>query len=57
MSMSDKEIKDFIDKLDAGLKLAEQRMLKEKSLRGESLIIYTEEHGIQHVSPQQFINN
>ena len=55
--MSDKEVKEFMDKLDAGLKLAEQRMLKEKSLRGESLIIYTEEHGIQHVSPQQFINN
>ena len=55
--MSDKEIKDFMDKLDAGLKVAEQRMLKEKALLGESLIIYTEEHGIQHVSPQQFLDN
>ena len=54
--MSDKEVKEFMDKLDAGLKLAEQRMLKEKSLRGEPLIIYTEENGIQHVSPQQFLN-
>ena len=54
--MSDKEVKEFMDKLDAGLKLAEQRMLKEKSLRGESLIIYTEGNGIQHVSPQQFLN-
>lgn len=55
--MSDKEIKEYMDKFDAGLKVAEQRMLKEKALRGESLIIYTEEYGIQHVSPQQFINN
>jgi hypothetical protein len=55
--MSDREIKEFMDKLDAGLKLAEQRMLKEKSLRGESLIIYTEENGIQHVAPQQFLNS
>ena len=54
--MSDSEVKEFMDKLDAGLKLAEQRMLKEKSLRGEPLIIYTEENGIQHVSPQQFLN-
>ena len=55
--MSDKEIKEYMDKFDAGLKVAEQRMLKEKALRGESLIIYTEEHGIQHVSPQQFLDN
>lgn len=55
--MSDKEVKEFMDKLDAGLKLAEQRMLQEKFLRGEPLIIYTEENGIQHVSPQQFLNS
>ena len=55
--MSDKEVKEFMDKLDAGLKLAEQRMLQEKTLRGESLIIYTEEYGIQHVAPQQFLNS
>lgn len=55
--MSDKEVKEFMDKLDAGLKLAEQRMLKEKSLRGESLIIYKEDKGIQHVDPQQFLNS
>ena len=55
--MSDKEVKEFMDKLDAGLKLAEQRMLKEKSLRGESLIIYTEENGVQCVSPQWFLNS
>jgi hypothetical protein len=54
--MSDKEVKELMDKLDVGLKLAEQRMLQEKSLRGESLIIYTEENGIQHVPPQQFLN-
>ena len=44
--MSDKEIKEFIDKIDAGLKLAEERMLKEKSLKGENVIVYTEEKGI-----------
>ena len=55
--MSDEEIKEYMDKFDASLKVAEQRMLKEIFLRGESLIIYTEERGIQHVSPQQFLDN
>ena len=55
--MSDKEIQDLIDKINAGLKLAEQRMLQEKCLRGESVIVYTEEGGIQHLPPQQFLNN
>lgn len=53
--MSDKEVKDFIDKLDAGLKLAEERMLQEKSLRGETVVIYTEDKGIQHIPASQVI--
>lgn len=53
--MSDKEIKEFIDKLDAGLKLAEERMLKEKSLKGENVVVYTEEKGIQHIPASQII--
>jgi len=42
--MSDKEVKEFMDKLDAGLKLAEERMLQEKSLRGENVVVYIEQH-------------
>lgn len=53
--MSDKEIKEFIDKLDAGLKLAEERMLKEKSLKGENVVVYTEGEGIQHIPASQII--
>ncbi|MBQ2047208.1 MAG: ribosome recycling factor [Muribaculaceae bacterium] len=53
--MSDKEIKEFIDKLDAGLKLAEERMLKEKSLKGENVVVYTEGKGIQHIPASQII--
>lgn len=53
--MSDKEVKDFIDKLDAGLKLAEERMLQEKSLRGETVVVYTEDKGIQHIPASQVI--
>lgn len=53
--MSDKEVKEFMDKLDAGLKLAEERMLQEKSLRGETVVIYTEDKGIQHIPASQVI--
>lgn len=53
--MSDKEVKEFMDKLDAGLKLAEERMLQEKSLRGETVVVYTEGKGIQHIPASQVI--
>ena len=53
--MSDKEVKEFINLLNAGLKLAEERMLQEKSLRGENVVIYTEEKGIQHIPASQII--
>ncbi|MBO5956237.1 MAG: ribosome recycling factor [Bacteroidales bacterium] len=53
--MSDNEIKEFVEKLDAGLRLAEKRMLQEKSSRGENVVIYTEDKGIQHIPASQVI--
>ena len=53
--MSDKEVKDFIEKIDAGLKLAEKRMLQEKALRNENVVVYTEKQGIQHIPARQII--
>ena len=53
--MSDKDVKEFMEKLDAGLKLAEKRMLEEKSLRGEPVVIYTGEHGIQRIPANKII--
>ena len=55
--MSNKEIKEFINKLNEGLKLAEIRMLQEKSQRGEPVVIYTEENGIQRVSANHIIES
>ena len=40
--MSEKEVKELMNLIDAGLKLAEERMLQEKALRGENVVIYTE---------------
>lgn len=53
--MSDKEIKEFIEKLDAGLKLAEKQMLQEKALHDETVVVYSEEGGIQHIPAKQII--
>ena len=53
--MSDKEVREFMVKLDAGLKLAEKRMLQEKALRNETVVIYSEEKGIQHIPAKQII--
>ena len=53
--MSDKEVKEFMNLLDAGLKLAEERMLQEKALRGENVVIYTEGKGIEHIPASQII--
>lgn len=53
--MSEKEVNNFISKLNFGLKLAEKRMLEEKASRDESVIIYTEKGGIQHIPAKKII--
>ena len=53
--MSNKEIKDFTQKLDAGLKLAEKRMLQEKASRNEDVVVYTEVDGVHYISAKQVI--
>ncbi|MBQ8223126.1 MAG: ribosome recycling factor [Bacteroidales bacterium] len=55
--MSNKEANEFVEKLNAGLELAEKRMLQEKSMRGEDVVIYTEDKGIQHIPASQVIAN
>lgn len=55
--MSNKEADEFVKKLNAGLELAEKRMLQEKSSRGENVVIYTEDKGIQRIPASQVIAN
>lgn len=55
-TMSDKEVKEFMAKLDAGLKLAEKRMLQEKALRNETVVMYSEKDGIQYIPAKQVIS-
>ena len=53
--MSEKEVKELMNLIDAGLKLAEERMLQEKALRGENVVIYTEGKGIEYIPASQII--
>ncbi|MBR5029220.1 MAG: hypothetical protein IKX51_08370 [Bacteroidales bacterium] len=41
--MSDKEIIDFTERLHHGLDIAERRMLEEKALHGQKIIVCSKE--------------
>lgn len=53
--MSDKEVNEQIEKINAGLKLAEESMQKEKSLRDETIVVYIENDGIHRVPVSQIL--
>ena len=53
--MSNKEVKDFSDKLKRGLELAEQRMLQEKALRGEDIIVSSDGKTIQRIHAKELL--
>ena len=55
--MSNKEIKEFSEKLKYGLELAERRMLEEKALRGEDVIVSSDGKHFEQISAQQILNN
>lgn len=51
--MSEKEIKELEEKLTIGLKLAERRMLEEKALRGEDIIVSSDGEHIQRIPAKE----
>lgn len=53
--MSEQEIKEFEDKLLIGLQLAEKRMLQEKALHDECVIVQNSDGVIQHIPAKQVI--
>ena len=55
--MSNKEIKEFSEKLKKGLEIAERRMLEEKARRGEDLIMSYDGKTIVRVPAKQLLNN
>lgn len=50
--MSDKDIIEFGEKLQYGLALAERRMLEEKALRGQDIVV-CDPQGVIHRIPAQ----
>ena len=53
--MSDKEYLELSKKIDEGLKLAEKRMLHEKALRGESVVVCDSNNAIRRIPARQIL--
>ena len=53
--MSNKEIQEFNEKLRRGLEIAEKRMLQEKALRGEDIIVSSDGETYQSIPAKQVI--
>lgn len=53
--MSDKDYIEFSKKLDEGLLLAEKRMLQEKALRDECVVVCDKDNNIQYIPAKQVI--
>lgn len=47
--------KEFSEKLKKGLELAEQRMLQEKALRGEDVIVSSDGKTIERIPAKQLL--
>ena len=53
--MSEKEILELQDKIDEGLQLAEKRMLQEKALHDECVVVQSSDGVIRHIPAKQVI--
>jgi hypothetical protein len=53
--MSDKEYKELDQKLDQGLKLAHRRMLEEKALHNETVVVSNSEGKIEYISAKEVL--
>ncbi len=53
--MSDFEIQDFLDKVDAGLAEAQHNMLVEKALHNRSVVIADKDGNTVHVPAKQLL--
>jgi len=55
--MTEKEILDLQEKIDRGLQLAEERMLQEKALHDENVVVQTMDGTIQRISAKQAMSS
>lgn len=54
--MSEQDIKEFEEKLTAGLRLAEERMLQEKALHDECVVVQPMDGAIQRIPASQALS-
>lgn len=54
--MSDKEFQDLNQKLDRGLQLAHKRMLEEKALHNETVVVSDAEGKIKYISAKDILS-
>lgn len=50
-------MKDFSEKLKRGLELAEKRMLEEKALRGQDVVVCDSDDNIYRIPAEEVISN
>lgn len=53
--MSNKEVKEFSEKLRNGLEIAERRMIEEKALHGEDIIVSSDGKTIERIPAKQLL--
>lgn len=53
--MSNKEIQEFNEKLRRGLEIAEKKMLQEKALRDQNVVVCDAENNIRYIPAKQVI--
>ena len=54
--MSEREIEDFINKVDAGLAEAQHNMLVEKALHNQCVVIADEQGNVLHVPAKELLS-
>ena len=53
--MSNKEVREFSEKLKSGLEIAEKRMLEEKAMRGEDIIVSSDGKTIERIPAKEVL--
>jgi len=53
--MSNREVRNFTRKLETGLRLAEKRMLEEKALRDETIVVPKAEGGFEYIPAKEVL--
>jgi hypothetical protein len=53
--MSNREVKNFTRKLETGLRLAEKRMLEEKALHDETIVVSDPNGGFEYIPAKEVL--